>query len=125
MVRLISLPLIVTSCISILLGIFFWVLERRLKMRHQEAVRHYSIFVIMAFVSGVFLAAFSVLLNSGDNLDRLDVANRITIIAAMFNIPAAAEFSVRFFAYLPPIPLRWCYTANGHRLRFFSGSERR
>ncbi len=113
MVRLLSLPLIITSSTSLLLGIFFFMLRWRLKGRHSKAVNHYTVFTLLALVSGTFLGAFAVLLNSGDNLDRLDIANRITIVTAMFTILLAVEFFVRFFDYRPPVPLIWCYIISG------------
>lgn len=88
-------------------------LRWRLKGRHPKAVSHYSVFILLAAVSGTFLGSFAVLLNSGDDLDRLDVSNRITIITAMFTILLAVEFFVRFFQYRPPVPLVWCYIVNG------------
>ena len=55
----------------------------RLKYRYEESVAYYLIFSLSAVVSGIFFSAFGVLLNSGDNLNILNVANRITVIGAM------------------------------------------
>jgi diguanylate cyclase (GGDEF)-like protein len=109
MVRLLSLPLIVTSSISLILGIFFMLLYYRLSSRYQEPVRYYFIFSLSAIVSGVFLAAFTVLINSGGNLDYLDISNRVTIISAMFTIVLGLHFNVSFFDYKAPVSLKWCY----------------
>jgi diguanylate cyclase (GGDEF)-like protein len=112
LVRLLSLPLIVTASSSILLGLFFFVLQRRLKVHHKEAVAHYNVFVLLATVTGTFLGSFAVLLNVGDDLELLNVANRITIISSMFTVVLAVEFVVRFFDYRPPVSLAWCYGVN-------------
>jgi hypothetical protein len=59
MIRPLSLPMIITSGISLIFGIFFIFLHFRLRSRYQETVRYYIIFSILAFVSSVFLGAFS------------------------------------------------------------------
>ena len=92
MIRLLSLPMIITSGISLIFGIFFLLLHFRLSSRYQETVRYYIIFALLALVSSVFLGAFSVVLNSGENLDHLDIANRITIIGGMFTVLLAFAF---------------------------------
>jgi diguanylate cyclase (GGDEF)-like protein len=112
MIRPLSLPMILTSGTSLLIGLFFLLLYLRLRNRHPESVRHYFLFSLLALVSGTFLAGFSVLVNSGDNLDRLDVANRVTIVFSMFTILLAVHFFSEFFAYRPPFGLRWCYVVN-------------
>ena len=112
MIRLLSLPMIITSAISLVIGLFFVLLHLRLRHRYPEAVRHYFLFALLALVSGIFLAAFSVLVNSGDDLDRLDVSNRITIIFSMFTILLAAHFYSQFFDYRPPLGFKWCYAVN-------------
>ena len=104
--------MIVISGISLMFGVFFLLLYRRLRSRHQESMRHYFLFALLALVSGVFLGAFSVLLNSGGNLDRLDIANRITIISAMFTILLAVHFYVSFFNFKAPVPLMWGYAIS-------------
>jgi len=112
MIRPLSLPMILTSGTSLLIGLFFLLLYLRLRHRHPESVRHYLLFALLALVSGTFLAGFSVLVNSGDNLDSLDVSNRVTIIFSMFTIVLAVHFYSAFFAYRPPFGLRWCYGVN-------------
>lgn len=112
MIRLLSLPMIITSGISLIFGIFFMLLHFRLRSRHPGAVRYYIIFSLLALVSSIFLAAFSVLLNSGENLAYLDIANRITIISAMFTILLALHFYISFFGYEDTVPLKWCYAIN-------------
>jgi diguanylate cyclase (GGDEF)-like protein len=112
MIRPLSLPMIITSGISLIFGIFFLLLHFRLSSRHQETVRYYLIFSLLALVSSVFLGAFSVLLNSGENLDYLDTANRITIISAMFTIVLGLHFYVSFFGYKEPVALKWCYATS-------------
>ena len=109
MIRPISLPLIIAAGISLVFGIFFLLLHFRLNSRHQESMRYYIIFSLSALVSSLFLAAFSILLNSGENLDVLNIANRITIISAMFTILLALHFYVSFFGYKEPVSLKWCY----------------
>jgi diguanylate cyclase (GGDEF)-like protein len=109
MVQLVSLPLIVTSSISLILGAFFMLLFFRLKNRYEESVRYYFIFSLSALVSGVFLGAFSILINSGDNLDYLNISNRIAIIAAMFTTVLGLHFYISFFDYRAPRYLKWCY----------------
>ncbi len=113
MVRLLSLPLIITASTNALLGLFFLMLQWRLRDKYGEAVKHYKLFVLLAFVSATFLGAFAVLMNAGDNLHLLDTANRITIITAMFTILLSVEFAVRFFHYTPPVSLKWGYGVNG------------
>jgi diguanylate cyclase (GGDEF)-like protein len=93
-------------------GIFFLLLQWRLSSRYQEAIRYYSLFSFLALVNSIFLGAFSVLLNSGENLDYLDVSNRVTIISAMFTILLAVHFFVSFFDYKEPVSLKWCYAIN-------------
>jgi diguanylate cyclase (GGDEF)-like protein len=112
MIRLLSLPMIITSGISLIFGIFFMLLHFRLSSRYQETVRYYLIFALLALVSSVFLGAFSVVLNSGENLDHLDIANRITIIGGMFTVLLALHFYVSFFGYKEPVSLKWCYAIN-------------
>jgi len=112
MIRLLSLPMIVTSGISLIFGIFFLLLYFRLSSRYQESVRYYLIFALLALVSSVFLGAFSVLVNSGDNLDYLDISNRITIISSMFTILLGLHFYITFFDYQGPTFLKWCYGIN-------------
>jgi diguanylate cyclase (GGDEF)-like protein len=104
--------MIIASGISLIFGIFFLILHFHLSSRFQKEVHYYIIFSLLALVSSVFLAAFSVLLNSGENLDCLDIANRITIISAMFTIVLGLHFNVSFFDYKAPVSLKWCYTVN-------------
>jgi diguanylate cyclase (GGDEF)-like protein len=111
-IRLLSLPLIITSSVSLVVGGFFLMLYGRLRSRHDEAVRHYRVFALLALVSGTFLGAFSVVLNSEDNLDRLDLANRVVVITAMFTIVLAVHFYEAFFGYRPPVPMSWLYAVN-------------
>ena len=113
MIRLLTVPMLVTSGLNLMLGLFFLALYRRLKLRHEQVVHHYFLFAILALVSGVFLGAFSVLMNSSSALARLDVSNRVTIVAATFNVLLAIHFYVDFFRYKPPVRLGWFYAING------------
>lgn len=81
----------------------------RLKYRYEESVAYYLIFSLSAVVSGIFFSAFGVLLNSGDNLNILNVANRITVIGAMFTIVLSLHFYIAFFRYKAPAFLKWSY----------------
>ena len=112
MIRPLSLPMITTAGISLTFGIFFLLLHIRLSARYQAPVRYYFIFALLALVSSIFLGSFSVLLNSGANLDILNIANRITIISAMFTILLALHFYVSFFDYQEPVSLKWLYAVN-------------
>lgn len=112
MVRALSLPLIVTSGTSLLLGAFFLALYGRLARRDAGNTRYYLVFALLAFVSGVFLASFAVLLNAGERMLLLDVSNRVVVISAMFTILLALEFYVSFFEYRPPVSLGWCHLVN-------------
>ncbi|MFT7054157.1 MAG: hypothetical protein ACJAU1_001716, partial [Psychromonas sp.] len=56
----------------------------RLSSRHEESVQYYFVFSLSALVSGIFQGAFAVLINSGENLNYLNISNRVTIICAMF-----------------------------------------
>lgn len=109
MVPIFSLPLIMASSISLILGLFFFVLYQRLKADHKASIYYYLIFSFSASVSGVFLGAFFVLINSSNNLDSLDAANRIAVITAMFTIVLGMHYYVSFFAYKSPKLLKWCY----------------
>ncbi|RKF19532.1 GGDEF domain-containing protein [Alginatibacterium sediminis] len=109
MVQILSLPLIITSSISLILGFFFMLLYYRLRSRYEEAVEFYFLFSLSALVSGVFLGAFAVLINSADNLDALNISNRVSIITAMFTIVLGLHFYVSFFNYKAPVFLKWCY----------------
>ena len=109
MVQVLSLPLFITASISFSLSIFFSLLYFRLSNRYQENVKYYLIFAIAALVASLFFAAFGVLLNSGDNLDYLNLSNRVTVIAAMFTIVLSLHFYVAFFEYKAPVFLKWCY----------------
>lgn len=109
MVPIFSIPLIMASSISLILGLFFFVLYQRLKSNHKESVYYYLIFSFSALVSGVFLGAFFVLINSTNNLDSLNIANRIAVITAMFTIVLGMHYYISFFAYKSPKLLRWCY----------------
>ncbi|MGB3727117.1 MAG: hypothetical protein WA981_15315 [Glaciecola sp.] len=109
MVQTLSLPLFITASISFILSLFFLALYFRLRTHHQEPVKYFGIFALAAFVSGVFFGAFAVLLNSGNNLDALNIANRITIIASMFTIVLNIHFYNAFFDYKAPTLLKWCY----------------
>lgn len=109
MVQLLSLPFIITSSISLILGGFFMFLYYHLSSRHEESVQYYFVFSLSALVSSVFLGAFAVLLNSGENLDYLNISNRVTIICAMFTIVLSLHFYVSFFAYKGAVLLKGCY----------------
>ena len=98
MVQLLSLPLIITSSISLILGLFFLFLYYRLRSRYEESVQYYFLFSLSALVSSLFLGAFAVLINSGDNLDSLNLSNRVAIISAMFTIVLGLHFYVSFLA---------------------------
>lgn len=113
MVQLLSLPLFVTSSISLILGIFFLLLYYRLTLHHKEQVKYYLIFALSAFLSGIFFGAFAVLLNSSNNLDTLNISNRVTIISAMFTIVTSLHFYVSFYNYTAPVLLKWCYAICG------------
>lgn len=112
MVQVLSLPLIVTSSISLILGLFFMLLFYRLRSRYDESVQYYFVFSLSALVSGVFLGAFAVLINSGDNLDYLNISNRLAIITSMFTIVLGLHFYVSFFDYKAPVFLKWCYAIS-------------
>ncbi|MFA0279912.1 GGDEF domain-containing protein, partial [Vibrio sp. 10N.222.55.F8] len=47
---------------------------------------------------------------SSDNLDYLDIANRVTVITAMFTVVLGLHFYVSFFEYDAPVYLKRCYT---------------
>ncbi|MDP5032201.1 MAG: diguanylate cyclase [Paraglaciecola sp.] len=109
MVQVLSLPLFITASISLILSIFFILLYFRLKFRYEESVRYYLIFALAALTSSIFFSAFAVLVNSADNLNYLNVANRLTVISAMFTIVLSLHFYIAFFQYKAPILLKWCY----------------
>ncbi|QHS14601.1 GGDEF domain-containing protein [Shewanella sp. Arc9-LZ] len=113
MIQLYSLPLIVCSSISFILSLFFMLLYHRLKSRHEEQVYYYLIFSLSALLSSVFLAAFAILINSSENLDYLNISNRVTIITAMFTIVIGLHFFVAFFEYKAPVLLKLCYAICG------------
>ena len=109
MIQGLSLPLFVTSTVSLLLSFFFVLLYHRLTSRHEESVKYYLIFSIAALVSGIFFGAFAVMVNSGDNLTYLSISNRITVVAAMFTTVLSLHFYLAFFKYEAPASLKWCY----------------
>ncbi|GAB2704656.1 GGDEF domain-containing protein [Aliiglaciecola sp. 3_MG-2023] len=112
MVQVLSLPLFITSSISILLSFFFLLLYYRLTSRHEESVKYYLLFSLSALVSSIFLGGFAVLLNSGQNLNYLNIANRVTVICAMYTTLLSLHFYVAFFQYKAPIFLKWCYVIS-------------
>jgi diguanylate cyclase (GGDEF)-like protein len=113
MVQVLSLPLFITSSISLILSFFFILLYYRLKSHQEESVTHYFIFALVALVTGIFFSAFAVLLNSGENLNYLNVSNRVTIITAMFTILLSLHFYMVFLDYKAPVLLKWCYAICG------------
>ncbi|MFT7053941.1 MAG: diguanylate cyclase (GGDEF)-like protein, partial [Psychromonas sp.] len=66
-------------------------------------------FSLSALVSGIFQGAFAVLINSGENLNYLNISNRVTIICAMFTIVLSLHFYVSFFGYKGAVLLKGCY----------------
>lgn len=112
MIQVLSLPLIVTSSISLILGLFFMLLYYRLRSRYDESVQYYFVFSLSALVSGLFLGAFAILINSGENLDYLNISNRVAIITSMFTIVLGVHFYVSFFDYKAPVFLKWCYAIS-------------
>jgi diguanylate cyclase (GGDEF)-like protein len=113
MVQVLSLPLIITSSISLILSFFFILLYYRLRSHQEESVKHYFIFSLVALITGIFFSAFAVLLNSGENLHFLNISNRVTIIAAMFTIVLSLHFYMAFLDYKAPVLLKWCYAVCG------------
>jgi diguanylate cyclase (GGDEF)-like protein len=113
MIRILSLPLFVTASICLVLSFFFFLLYCRLRSHHKESVKYYLLFSISAFTSSAFFLSFAVLLNSGDNLDYLNIANRITIIMSMFTILISLHFYISFFDYKAPMFLKWSYLICG------------
>ncbi|WP_421133713.1 diguanylate cyclase [Alteromonas sp. A079] len=109
MVQSLSVPLFITASICLLLSVFFILLYHRLTSRHEESVKYYFIFSLAAFVSSVFFGGFAMLLNSADNLLQLSIANRITVVAAMFTTVLSLHFYVSFYQYRAPTFLKWCY----------------
>jgi len=98
MVQSLSVPLFITSSICLLLSVFFILLYHRLTSRHEESVKYYFIFSLAAFVSSVFFGGFAMLLNSADNLLQLSIANRITVVAAMFTTVLSLHFYVSYLS---------------------------
>jgi hypothetical protein len=113
MVQILSLPLFITSSISLILSLFFLLLYYRLTSRYEESVKYYLIFAAAALVSSIFFCAFGVLLNSGNNLDSLSISNRMTVVCAMFTIVLSLHFYVAFYKYRAPVFLKWCYVICG------------
>ena len=112
MVQLLSLPFIITSSLSVFLAGFFLLLYKLLNTRHKEPVHSYFIFSMSALITGIFLAAFAVLINSGENLEYLNIANRVTIITSMFTVLLSMHFYIFFFDYPAKKSLKWCYAIN-------------
>lgn len=108
MVQSLSVPLFITASICLLLSVFFILLYHRLTSRYEESVKYYFIFSLAAFVSSVFFGGFAMLLNSADNLLQLSIANRITVVAAMFTTVLSLHFYVSFYQYRAPTFLKWC-----------------
>lgn len=113
MIRLLSLPMIVSSWTSFLLAAFFLVFAEVITRRSEDRPRHYRLFALMAFLNGVFLGAFSLLINSPTNLDILDASNRVTILAATFTIAVSIDFFAAFFCFDPPLPRLLVYGLCG------------
>ncbi len=113
MVEVLSLPLFITSSISLILSFFFILLYFRLRSHQEESVKHYFIFSLVALITGIFFSAFAVLLNSGENLHYLNIFNRVTIITAMFTIVLSLHFYMVFLDYKAPVLLKWCYAICG------------
>lgn len=109
MVSLLSLPLFITSSLSLLLAAFFTLLYVRITRFHQEAVKNYIIFAISALSNSVFFGAFAIFLNSAEFPIVLNITNRITVISAMFSFLLSLHFYLAFFNYRAPIFLRWSY----------------
>lgn len=109
MIEMLSLPLFIMASVSFILSLFFVLLFYRLKYRYKESVTYFLIFALSALIGGIFFSAFGILLNSSDNLNNLNVANRITVIGAMFTIVLSLHFYIAFFRYKAPVFLKWCY----------------
>jgi diguanylate cyclase (GGDEF)-like protein len=104
--------MIATAATSLLLSGFFFALFLRIRRSAGEALHYYFIYAILAATNAVFLAAFAVFINSPDDLTRLNISNRITIVAATFTIALAIHFFCSFYDYRSPIKMAWIYAGN-------------
>lgn len=98
MIRILSVPMIATGFVSSFF--FFFYLFLSLKTRTMDKQhKSYLIFSIYSFVNTIYVFSFSILINSNNNLDLLNIINRITIIFAMFLILSAIHFNKCFFNF--------------------------
>ena len=109
MVLLLSLPFIVTSSISLILGGFFLFLFRSLQYNRNESVPYFLVFAISATITGIYLGGFAVIMNFPSNVHVVNIANRITIISSMFTIILSIHFYICFFNYKEAFLLKYCY----------------
>lgn len=96
MIKVMSVPMIATGFVSSFF--FFFYLFLSLKTRAMDKQhKSYLIFSIYSLINTIYLFSFSFLINSNNNLDILNITNRVTIIFAMFVILLAIHFNKYFF----------------------------
>ncbi len=100
MVRLLSLPMFIAGSISFIFFMFFLFLMFRIIKNDEERNRFfkaYLIFLVLSLVNSVYVTSFGIMLNSANNLDVLDISNRITIVSSMFVMVLYIHFIKKFF----------------------------
>jgi diguanylate cyclase (GGDEF)-like protein len=112
MVRPLAVPMIATSATSLLLAGLFGAIFVRIRRSSGARLGYYLLYALLAGVNAVFLGAFAVLVNSSGDLTRLNLSNRVVIVAAMFTVVLAIHFFSSFYEYPPPVDLRWIYAGN-------------
>ena len=93
MVSLISVPLFAAGLVSFLFFISFYILSQYSKNKH-----YYRSFSFLSLYNAIFLFSFGVLANASNNLELLNITNRIVIISAMLTVTASIYFIREFFS---------------------------
>lgn len=96
-IQLFSLPLLLAATISTFVSVFYFYLFGRLLAIVREKNRSYLVFAILNICIATYLFSFGVLLNSASDLDKLNLFNRISIIAAQLSVVLTFHLIKMFF----------------------------
>ncbi len=95
MIRLISLPMFMTFSISAVLYFFILILHFKKDVVTRKSLK---IFLFLLTANTIYLLAFGLFLNSGNNFDFLNIINRILIISSIFIFIFFFHFLTIFFS---------------------------
>lgn len=111
MIQLLSVPMISMGFVSFFFFIFYLYLSLKTKSMDKQHVS-YLIFSILSLVNTIYVISFAVLMNSANDLQILDISNRITIFSSMFVILLSLHFNKFFFDISGKKDLLFFYSLN-------------